>query len=86
MLRACVAGGLLVLACGPALPAQSVGHVWEMHEIALRTTRPYTNPYRDVETWIELTGPDFAKRVYGFWDGGDVNRVRFVATAPGHWS
>ncbi len=35
--------------------------------------------------WIELEGPGFARRVYGFWDGGRTFRVRFVATAPGEW-
>ena len=34
---------------------------------------------------MELTGPGFSKRVYGFWDGGHVYRVRVVATAPGDW-
>jgi hypothetical protein len=86
MLRPLVAGAFLVLACGSALPAQSAGHAWELQEIELRASGPYANPYVDVETWIELKGPGFAKRVYGFWDGGDVYRVRFVATAPGEWS
>ncbi len=86
MLRHLAAGALLVLACGSALPAQSAGHVWELQGIELRASRPYANPYVDVETWIELKGPGFAKRVYGFWDGGDLYRVRFVATSPGEWS
>ena len=73
-------------ACAGALPAQTSAHVWEMREIELRASRPYANPYVDVETWVELRGPSFAKRVYGFWDGGDVHRVRVVATAPGVWT
>ena len=58
-------------------------HVWELQEIELRSSRTYANPYVDVECWVELKGPGFSKRVYGFWDGGDVFRVRLVATAPG---
>jgi hypothetical protein len=61
-------------------------HVWELHEIELHASKSYANPYVDVETWVELTGPGFAKRVYGFWDGGDLYRVRIVATAPGTWN
>ncbi len=77
-----------LLGCLLALPtgAQPDVHVWEQQEIVLRVSRAYANPYVDVETWVELKGPGFAKRVYGFWDGGDVYRVRVVATAPGEWS
>ena len=60
-------------------------HVWQMQEITLKTTDTYNNPYSDVTCWIELKGPNFSKRIYGFWDGGNVYRVRFVADAPGKW-
>ncbi len=75
----------LLLASVPAALAQPSAHVWEQQEIELRSARAYANPYADVECWIELTGPGFSSRVYGFWDGGDVFRVRFVATTPGAW-
>ena len=61
-------------------------HVWEMKELSFRAENKYGNPYTDVSFWIDLTGPDFNKRVYGFWDGGQTFRVRVVATAPGEWS
>ncbi len=60
-------------------------HVWETQEITLEAARDYANPYVEVTCWIELAGPGFAKRVYGFWDGGRTFKVRFVATAPGKW-
>jgi hypothetical protein len=60
-------------------------HVWEVQEIALEAARDYANPYVDATVWIELSGPGFSKKVYGFWDGGRTYRVRFVATAPGEW-
>ncbi len=60
-------------------------HVWAAQEITLQSARDYANPYADVACWIELEGPGFAKRVYGFWDGGRTFKVRFVATAPGDW-
>jgi len=60
-------------------------HVWECQEITLQAARDYANPYAEVVCWIDLEGPGFAKRVYGFWDGDRTFRVRFVATAPGEW-
>jgi hypothetical protein len=39
-----------------------------------------------VDAWVELKGPNFSKKVYGFWDGGNIWRVRVVATSPGKWS
>jgi hypothetical protein len=60
-------------------------HVWETQEIILKANRDYANPYVDVDCWIDLSGPNFKRRVYGFWDGGRTFKVRFVATAPGDW-
>jgi hypothetical protein len=75
----------LAVASAGVLPAQTT-HVWELREIALRASREYPNPYTDVECWVDLRGPGFSGRVYGFWDGGDAFRVRVVATAPGRWT
>lgn len=61
-------------------------HTWEMQEIVLHSAKSYANAYKDVDAWVELKGPGFSKRVYGFWDGGDVWRVRVVATAAGKWT
>jgi hypothetical protein len=60
--------------------------VWQVQEITLEAARQYANPYADVECWVELEGPDFKRRVYGFWDGGRTFKVRIVATHPGEWS
>ncbi len=60
--------------------------VWEVQEVTFETAREYANPYVDVEMWIELEGPDFKRRVYGFWDGERTFKVRFVATSPGDWN
>jgi hypothetical protein len=57
-----------------------------MQEITLVGDSTYKNPYTDVKVWVELTGPSFNKRVYGFWDGGDTFRVRVVAMRPGMWT
>ncbi|MBN1579343.1 MAG: DUF4038 domain-containing protein [Anaerolineae bacterium] len=66
-------------------------HVWEKVEIALQAQNRYDNPYTEVDVWVDLKGPGsgkrggFEKRVYGFWDGDDVFRVRVMATTPGEW-
>jgi hypothetical protein len=67
-----------------ASPADKV-HVWEKLELTFTSARAFSNPYTDVTVWVDLTGPGFSKRVYGFWDGGNTFRVRLVATAPGTW-
>ena len=54
-----------------------------MQEIILYSLNSYDNPYAEVDCWIELQGPDFSKKVYGFWDGGQTFKIRFIANAPG---
>jgi hypothetical protein len=71
---------LLALAI-PAWPA----HVWEKQEITLTASRDFANAYTDATVWVDLSGPNFQKRVYGFWDGGRSFRVRIAATATGSW-
>lgn len=85
-LRAAPAGGspqegTASLPDGPAGEAR----VWEKQELTFTASRSYSNPYTAVTMWVDLKGPDFSKRVYGFWDGGKAFKVRLVATAPGEW-
>ncbi|MFC1766393.1 DUF5060 domain-containing protein [Planctomycetota bacterium] len=61
-------------------------HLFEIEEIVLTAQNRYENPYTDVECWVELKGPGFNKRIYGFWDGGQVYKVRIAATQSGVWS
>ncbi len=68
------------------VPCWGAAHVWEKQEVTLVASRAYANPYTDVTVWLDLSGPGFKKRVYGFWDGGKNFRVRFAATAPGKWT
>jgi hypothetical protein len=70
---------------GQTAAAQSQPHVWEKVELTLHATNQYTNPYTQVVVWVDLKGPGFDKRCYGFWDGSNVFRVRVLATAPGNW-
>ncbi len=65
---------------------QAAVHVWEMQEIVLHAQKQYANYYTDVDVWVQLRGPDFNKRIYGFWDGDNRYVVRLVATHAGQWS
>ncbi len=65
---------------------QAAIHMWEIHEIVLEAQNQYANPYTDVTVWADLKGPNFDKRVFGFWDGGNTFRIRVTATAPGTWT
>ena len=68
------------------MTAAATHHVWEKVEIPLHARNSHKNPYTDVVVWVDLKGPGFEKRCYGFWDGGDAFRVRVLATAPGEWT
>src|SRR5215470_14279858 len=71
----------------PGLAAETpVVHVWEKQELTFASERSWANAYTDVTVWVDLRGPGFQKRIYGFWDGGKTFRVRLLATAPGEWS
>jgi len=66
-------------------PMRASVHVWEKQEVTLTAAGSFSNPYTGVVVWLDLKGPHFSKRVYGFWDGGQTFRVRLVATEPGVW-
>ena len=61
-------------------------HVFEIKEITLEAKNEYQNPYTEIECWLDLKGPDFNKRICGFWDGGNTFRIRIAATKPGDWT
>lgn len=74
----------LIMSCNQA-PQDEI-HVWEMQQINLKAQNTYDNAYLDADVWVDLSGPDFNKRIYGFWDGGQEFCVRFVATKSGVWT
>ena len=61
-------------------------HVWEPYEVTMQAKNSYDNPYAEVEIWVDLKGPVFDKRVYGFWDGGNIFKVRILAPYAGKWT
>ena len=61
-------------------------HIWEKVEVTLTARNSYKNPYTEMIVWLDLKGPGFNKRCYGFWDGDNTFRVRITATVPGTWT
>ena len=76
----------LLLCATIACAAAPAVHPWEKQELTFTSAGSYANPYTEVTVWVDLTGPGFRKRIYGFWDGGKTFRVRVLATTPGAWS
>jgi Protein of unknown function (DUF4038)/Domain of unknown function (DUF5060)/Putative collagen-binding domain of a collagenase len=74
-----------MFAAGAQADAAEKVHLWQKHELSFRSQRAFANPYTDATVWVDLEGPGFHKRVYGFWNGGREFCVRVVATAPGKW-
>ena len=77
---------LTVVSCSGTSEDVKSYHVWEKIEITLTSRKTIENPYRDMTVWVDLKGPGFNKRCYGFWDGGKTFRIRITATAPGTWT
>jgi hypothetical protein len=59
--------------------------VWSRIDLTFEAERDYDNAYVEAEIWVDLEGPGFSRRVYGFWNGGRQFVVRVLATAPGQW-
>ncbi|MBI5769544.1 MAG: DUF4038 domain-containing protein [Verrucomicrobia bacterium] len=61
-------------------------HAWERWEQTLTSTRNYDNPYADVTLRVRYSGPEGrVLATYGFWDGGDVFRIRCAFPIAGTW-
>jgi hypothetical protein len=56
----CLLGAVAHLA---AALVSGEAHVWETQEIIFQAATEHANPYVDVDCWIDLTGPGFAKRI-----------------------
>ena len=80
-----VLGAAMLMSAAVAAERGTPLHVWEKHELRFTSAKKFANPYTDAAVWVDLQGPGFKKRVYGFWDGGRTFKVRVLATAPGSW-
>ncbi|MFC2090400.1 DUF4038 domain-containing protein [Bacteroidota bacterium] len=81
-----ILSALAVFFCYSLFSIRSDHYTWQKIEITLTSQNAYTNPYTDVEVWVQLEGPGFSKRCYGFWDGENTWRIRIMANRSGEWS
>lgn len=59
---------------------------WERWEQTLTSARNYDNAYADVTLRVRYSGPDGRSlNAYGFWDGGEVFRIRCAFPVAGIW-
>jgi len=80
------ANALMLIAGDAEPPAPSVTQ-WKRWEQALTSTQSYTNPYAEVVLRVTYDGPNGRQlKTYGFWDGGDVFKIRCAFPEPGAWS
>jgi hypothetical protein len=60
---------------------------WDRFEAAVTNTKPYANPYKDVELIVTYTKPNGDKvDFWGFHDGGQTWRIRFMPDVKGKWT
>jgi hypothetical protein len=75
-----------LVAVGGDSPAQRVPR-WGRFEIVLSHALRSGDPYRDVSLDVAYTAPDGrTMEFWGFYDGGDTWRARFMPDLPGTWS
>ncbi len=60
---------------------------WARFEQAFHSSGSYTNPLQQATLSVLFTSPlGETNWVFGFWDGGDIWRVRFSPDQPGRWT
>lgn len=60
---------------------------WTRWEHTLTSGVSYPNPYQQVTLAVTYTGPDSRSfQGYGFWDGGQTFKLRFLFPTPGLWT
>ncbi len=64
----------------------SYAETWRSNEITLVSDTKYSDPYRMVNVDLILTNGEVTYTVPGFWDGGEIWRVRFMCPTAGQWT
>jgi hypothetical protein len=60
---------------------------WNRFETSVVNPNPYNDPYRDVDLNVTYRRPDQSTvDFWGFYDGGDTWRLRFLVEQLGDWS
>ncbi len=59
---------------------------WIANELTIISSKTYKDAFNDVDVDLVLTNGNVTYTIPGFWDGGNVWRVRFVCTSAGEWT
>ena len=59
---------------------------WVANELTIISSKTYKDPFNDVDVDLVLTNGNVSYTIPGFWDGGNVWRVRFTCTSAGEWT
>ncbi len=67
--------------------AQRVVKKWDLWELSFSNPRNYANPFQDVSLLGEFTHAASGRkmRIYGFYDGDNIWRLRFMPDEVGEW-
>ncbi len=58
---------------------------WVMNELAFESEKIYSDPFNDVDIELHLYSNGRLYKIPGFWDGGNVWKIRFVCPFDGVW-
>lgn len=58
---------------------------WLMNEITLISEKTYSDPFNEADVDMLLYGNGRLYKIPGFWDGGNVWKIRFVCPTAGDW-
>lgn len=78
--------GIFLIACTAPNQA-SIAEQWKEIELTFQADGTYSNPYTDVDMWVEFIGPQGEKLIRpGFWYDENTWKVRIASTvANGKW-
>jgi len=81
-----IVASLILVVLKPYPAASADLPQWGRFEVAFTNAKAYADPYRDVSLDATFTRPDGRTvRFWGFYDGGQVWRLRFRPDLPGTW-
>src|ERR1700743_570489 len=78
---------LLTVFAGTAMAKVSLVSKWGRFEQSFKSGVIYENPFQQCTLKVTFVSPlGETNLVYGFWDGGQIWRVRFSPNQPGRWT
>lgn len=76
----------LIVTINNTTPSNPQATQYKRWEASLTSAKTYANPFRDIRLSVQYTGP--AGQIlqgYGFWDGGNVFKIRMSFPEAGTW-